>query len=470
VVNCYPSFNEKIVEKTTSSKEQVNIKVTGSNIEEVEQSFGIEVKGRNEFMYTSMPADEIRTMGDQFDNMDLLTCYVTPEDPVIKYYTQKIQEKVLKGEQAVVVQTPQEGLRVLAGIYNATLMSHMVYSGTSGVPLKVGDVQSTVQSIRLPREVVTGKTGLCIELTLLYASILMNAGLDPIIYLVPGHAYPGFRMNGSYYAIESTGIGGEGLANKKNPTGKYSAEQALQMGMNSIEEFIKGAQSGDDRYRIIDVRESISKGAVAMELKDDTYLRQKIDEIAKDFETRTPNVNNVAPPENAMNPGNEGGNAPDNGGGGSTPDDSGGGNTNTSVPSGYKLYQGPVSFAYPRTWKVHARNAESGPYLKQWISNNDNSAYIEVYQFNGISNPTQGIQAVQQRVAQYGGQLQYKSHGQSNGFSLYSGQTFYGENSINWMAAFKVTGNGVEGIAAGANGMVGTKHNQTLNKILNSVR
>ncbi|HVE61722.1 MAG TPA: hypothetical protein VNA26_07880, partial [Chitinophagaceae bacterium] len=202
VVNCYPSFNEKIVDKTTSSKEQVNIKVTGSNIEETEENFGIDIKGRNEFMYTNIPAEEIRTAGEMFDNMDLLSCYVTPEDPIIKYYTQKIQEKVLKGETASVTNKDQEGVRFLTGIYDATLMSHMVYSGTSGVPVKFGDVQSLIQSIRLPREVVTGKTGLCIELALLYASIMMNAGMDPIIYLIPGHAYPGFRMNGNYYAIE----------------------------------------------------------------------------------------------------------------------------------------------------------------------------------------------------------------------------------------------------------------------------
>lgn len=164
------------MEKTTSSKEQVNIKVTGSNIEETEENFAIDIKGRNEFMYTNIPAEEIRTAGEMFDNMDLLSCYVTPEDPIIKYYTQKIQEKVLKGETASVTNKDEEGVRFMTGIYDATLMSHMVYSGTSGVPVKFGDVQSLIQSIRLPREVVTGKTGLCIELTLLYASIMMNAG------------------------------------------------------------------------------------------------------------------------------------------------------------------------------------------------------------------------------------------------------------------------------------------------------
>lgn len=460
VVNCYPSFDEKIVDKTTSSKEQVNIKITGNNIDEIEESFPIEIKGRNEFMYTNIPSDEIRTAGELFDNMDLLSCYVTPEDPIIKYYTQKIQEKVLKGETASVTNSENEGVRFMCGIYYATLLSHMVYSGTSGVPVKFDDVSSLIQSIRLPREVVTGKTGLCIELTLLYASIMMNAGLDPIIYLIPGHAYPGFRMNGKYYAIESTGIGGEGLATDKNPTGKMTTQQALQRGMAQIEEFIKGAQSGDDRYKIIDVRESIKKGAVAMELKDDTYLRQKIDEIAKSFEPGNQNVNQQVANNQQ---------APDNNGGGGDNNDNNGGNTN--APAGYKVYQGIVTFAYPSSWKNLPRSPQSSPHLKQILANSSNTAYLELYQFPGFSNPEQGIMAVQQHVSSFGARLQYKTAGQTNsGYTIFNGQTVYNGGGINWMAALKSTGNGVVGVAVGANMTTGTKYQSTILNIINTLR
>jgi len=216
VINCYPEFPDKIVDKTTSSNEKVNIKIKGSNTDDIDESFSINIKGRNEFLYTCIPSEEIRTNSDVFDNSDLLSCLITPDDPIIKYYTEKIQEKILKGEDASVAMKDDEGVRFLKGIYTATLVSHMVYSGTSGVPQKYDDVFTSVQSIRWPREVVTGKTGLCIELSLLYASIMAGAGMDPIIYLLPGHAYPGFKMNGNYYAIEATGIGGEGLGNNDN--------------------------------------------------------------------------------------------------------------------------------------------------------------------------------------------------------------------------------------------------------------
>ncbi len=471
VVNCYPSFDQKIVEKTTSSKEKVNIKVTGNNIDEVEQSFPIDIKGRNEFMYTFIPTDEIRTPGEYFDNAGLLTCLVTPEDPVIKYYTQKIQEKVLKGEAASVENKDAEGVRFLTGIYYATLVSHMVYSGTSGVPAKVEDISSGVQSIRLPREVVTGKTGLCIELSLLYASILMNAGLDPIIYLIPGHAYPGFKMNGNYYAIEATGIGGEGMANERNPTGRMTTQQAYETGMKEIGEFIKGAQSGDDRYKIIDVRESIGKGAVAMELKDDQYLRQKIDEIAQAFEPGKQTVNVAPQPNNNGNQNNGGGNNDGGNNGGGNNDNGGNNDGGNSIPSGYKLYKGTTTFAYPSSWGNLPKSAQSMPQLRQIVANSNNTAYVEIYQFAGYNSADQAMAAIQQYVSGFGANLQYRNAGQTNsGYSIFNGQTSFNGGGISWMAAFKRTGNGVSGIAAGANTATGTKYQSTIIKILNSIR
>lgn len=457
VVNCFPSFTDKIVEKTTSSKEQVNIWVTGSNIKDVEQHFGIDVKGRNEFIYSCIPADEIRTSSEYFDNMPLLTCFVTPEDPVIKYYTQKIQEKVLKGETASVEKKEAEGVRFLTGIYYATLISHMVYSGTSGVPAKIDDVSSLIQNIRLPREVITGKTGLCIELTLMYASIMMNAGMDPIIYLIPGHAYPGFRMNGNYYALESTGIGGEGMG------GRMTTEQAYKAGMKNLQEFFQHAAEGDDRYRMVDVRESISKGAVAMELKDDNYLRQKIDEIAMAFDPNVQVNNNNQRPANYDNARRDNNNNNDNN------NDNNQGNNNTR-PSGYNLYEGTVTFSYPGSWQILPRNAQVLPQIKHIIANGTNTAFVEVYQFNGY-NMQQALQTIQQYINGYGGIIQYRAAGKTNnGYDILNGQTSVNGQSINWMGAFKNTGSGVVGIVSGANATTGTKYQSTVLNILNSLQ
>ncbi len=461
VVNCYPAFDQKIVEKTTPSKEKVNIKITGSNLNDVEETFPIEIKGRNEFMYTFIPYDEIRTPGEFFDNNTLISCFVTPEDPIIKYFTQKIQEKILKGEAASVENKPEEGVRFLGGIYDATYLSHMVYSGTSGVPSQDNGISSVTQSIRLPREVVTGKTGLCIELSILYASVMMNAGLDPVIYFIPGHAYPGFRMKGQYYAIEATGIGGEGMG------GRATAQQAFATGMKELGEFMKGVQSGDDRYQVLDVREAIKNGALAMELKDDQFLRQKIDEIAQSFELNYAlNTNNM--PQGNMQQNttdNGGGNA---GGGGNT----GGGNTgnNSGAPSGYRTYNGAVSFAYPGSWQSIQASPDAVRQLKKLFSDPSGNAYLEVYQFPGVQSAEQAIRIVQQNVQARGGYLQYAPAGQSGNFTLIQGESGGGEMSIQWVAAFKPANGGMAGIAVGTTSGYGNKFQQSIQNILNSLR
>lgn len=75
-----------------------------------------------------------------------------------------------------------------------------------------------------------------------------------IVFFIPGHAYPGVRVNGQYFAIESTGIGGEGMGSIA------SAEDAFKHGMKSLEEFVKAMQAGDPRYSLVDINEVNAMG------------------------------------------------------------------------------------------------------------------------------------------------------------------------------------------------------------------
>src|SRR5690606_11296373 len=129
--------------------------------------------------------------------------------------------------------------------------------------------------IRLPREVITGNTGLCIEMAFLYASVFASEGLDPVIFFVPGHAYPGVRVNGQYLAIEATAVGGAGLGYIA------TADQALQAGMKQLNEFMQQAQQGVPGYSIIDVRQLTSNGVHPMELTDDAFMRVKVDQLGQ---------------------------------------------------------------------------------------------------------------------------------------------------------------------------------------------
>src|SRR5690606_3607916 len=187
----YPSFDQKITEKNSQSKEKAELRISwgpSGNRKEIKESFTFTMMAAGDFAYTDMPASEIASFADIMQNNPLSVCFITAEDPVVRYYTGKIQEKILKGETAGVTRTAEEGVRFMKGIYEATLRSGMVYSSTQAVPSSTGDIQTIVQRVRLPREVLRNNTGLCIELSFLYASVMRNAGMDPVVFYIPGHA------------------------------------------------------------------------------------------------------------------------------------------------------------------------------------------------------------------------------------------------------------------------------------------
>ncbi len=278
VVTIYPQFPQRIVEKTTQSAERMQIRITymnGGKPDKYEKTYPFQMLSRNDYLYTNIAFSEIRGQQDLEDNNDLAPVFITPQDPIIKYYTQQVQEKVLGGATAGVSQNPQEVVRFMLGVYEATRRTGMVYSGTSGAQQEIGDIVSTQQKVRLPREVVTGNTGLCIEMAFLYASVFASEGLDPVIFFVPGHAYPGVHVNGQYYAIEATAVGGAGLGYIA------TADQAFQAGMKQLNEFMQKAQQGVPGYAMINVKQLINSGVHPMELTDDAFMRVKVDQLAQ---------------------------------------------------------------------------------------------------------------------------------------------------------------------------------------------
>ncbi|MDZ4204609.1 MAG: hypothetical protein U1C46_07300, partial [Bacteroidales bacterium] len=424
-ITIYPKFSSSIVDKTSTSKEKATIFITyrkNKKEEEYDKSFGFEMRGRNDLVYSSLPNEEIINYPDMFENLSLISCFITPEDPVIKYYTQAIQQKILKGETASVTMKDEEALRFLIGIYNATLKTGMVYSGTKGIPIQLGDVSSLIQHIRLPREVVSGNTGLCIELSCLYASILSCAGISPVIFLVPGHAYPGIRINNNLYAIEATGIGGEGLG------GTISAEKALEKGMKQLNEFIVNVQNGDPRYDIVDVHSLFADGINPMELKDDTYLRQKVDELALAFEGKGT--------RRASNPQQGGANE----------------QYTYSDPNETNMtsYKGVINFKYPAFWlRLNNPNPTMPPLITQ-LESPDRTAFISVFQIQGYNSTNEAMVYLQQLYANNGVNLQYQNYGASGSFTKYSGESYSYNGNYSWSAFMKRSGGGVTGIILGA--------------------
>lgn len=432
VIPCYPKFKDDITEKTTESIEKAEIEIYWDGAEEddiIEEDFTFKLTNRNEYVYTGVKKEEISTWADMFDNDDLLACFVTPNDPVVKYYTQNLQEKLMKGEQATVTKNPEDGVKFMAGIYEATRKSHMVYSGTKGIPQSTDDVQSMIQQVRLPREVITGNTGLCIELSCLYASVMSAAGMDPIIYLVPGHAYPGFRMNGQYYAIEATGIGGEGLGNIS------SVEDAFKQGQKQLQEFIQRQNSGDSRYVAVDIHALNQDGATAMNLKDNDFMRKKVDDIVASWsgghtvtQPKKPGKPTINPPKPNIRTGNA------------------------------------LSFSIPNGWQTMMRPVQDMPILTAQVVAPDQMTTVSIFDVP-VSNTQQALATINQYFYNYGMEMQYQSNG--NGIT---GQTYSQNGTFNWVGKTIRTQNGIRFVAVGAPDYLYNQNSGIINQVYNSIR
>jgi len=451
VVRCYPHFKDDVVTRMTQSQETGEIKITYNGGKEKKESFGFNMMGRNQFVYTDIPPEEVTSYPDMMHNTQLLPCLVTPEDPIVKYYTSQVQDRLMQGEAASVSGKPEDAVKFLEYLYLATVKSKMVYSGTEGIPQKLGDITSTVQSARLPREVLTGNTGLCIELSLMYASVLKAAGLHAVIYLIPGHAYPGIVVNNQYYAIEATGVNGAGLG------GVLSPDDALKLGMKNLQTFIQAAQQGDTRYMLIDINDLESKGVVPMELADDDYMRKKIDDIAATFASNTTVA--TAPVRTAANERPASRPAPrrssNNGGGG------GGGNSLGNA------YQGVINFSYPGDWGRRDYPFPQLNVLASQVGASDAQTGVSVWNVPA-STPDQALYIIRTKLAAMGQYITYQKSGMSNGYTMYQGSTSYNGTQRRWEGVFRSGGNGIVGITLGSPNFSG--NTGLFNSIISTVR
>jgi hypothetical protein len=118
-----------------------------------------------------------------------------------------------------------------------------------------------VQSIRVPRDLIYGNSGLCIELALLWCALGQGAGLKALLALIPGHAFPILRASdGTTFAVESTMISGSFGGN----LGKASSwADAVNTAQKELKENLNRSTTD-----ILDIRELQSSGIRPPELPE----------------------------------------------------------------------------------------------------------------------------------------------------------------------------------------------------------
>lgn len=430
----YPKFPRKILDVLNATPASVEIRYVynngNKNIEMIKRK-NFEIRGRNEFVYTDIPPEEISEVEDLYTNVNLLACFVTPEDPVIKYFTQQLQKNVLRGTRAGAGGGANEIQRFMAALYEFEKAAGIVYAGTLGLPEKIGNKISMVQHIRLPREVITGGAGLCIELSTLFCSVAESAGLNPVIFITQNHAFPGIETRDGIIAIEATGVGGEGLG------GRMSFEEAVKAGMQKVKKFLSGEPiNGAKPIALLRINELHAKGYRPPDLEDDPELKKKIDTIFRKVFQVQPVANMGI--QNGMTPQIA---AP-----------------TLNFSTQMRSYIDPdeiFTFSYPVTWQLINQPIPNLPYLRVMVGDPSLTQEAEFYYFNDIYTPEQAIRKLYMILTQQLGEtVQYRAVGSVviNGqtFMRYAGTTVASGMQLYWVAYFTSTSQGVVGFVLGS--------------------
>ena len=143
------------------------------------------------------PMDEC---SDIAKNYQMISCYVTPNDYFVKKLIVEASIELNKitsdpntcfyGYQSNDIDTVLDEMKA---IYNALRKEKIVYSH-----LLLS--YESFQRIRIPNEVLTKKTGTCLDLAILYCACLESIGLNPIIIFVDGHAFAGCFLEDNHFA------------------------------------------------------------------------------------------------------------------------------------------------------------------------------------------------------------------------------------------------------------------------------
>jgi len=151
--------------------------------------------------------------GADFKYAPFIAAWVTPHDPQVEQILSRAKEyapgRRLPGyetDKNTAAQVHETYVQARA-IYRALQEAGISYVKSS---LTFGGHQEVSERVRLPRESLRRISANCIDGAVMYASLFENLGMDPVVVLVPGHAYVGVREaeNSQDYLFIETSLTG----------------------------------------------------------------------------------------------------------------------------------------------------------------------------------------------------------------------------------------------------------------------
>ena len=148
--------------------------------------------------------------GVDFKYAPFIASWVTPHDAKVEQVLTAAKEfmpgRRLPGYEdgkSEAVQE-QETLEQARAIYRALQEHGVSYVKSS---MTFGGNRGWSERVRYPRESLHSRSANCIDGVLMYASLFENLDMDPVVVLIPGHAYVGVRLarrSGKYLYVETS--------------------------------------------------------------------------------------------------------------------------------------------------------------------------------------------------------------------------------------------------------------------------
>lgn len=430
----YPQLPAKVTGLTSRSTATLETKIrwankAGDSREEILR-FPIILRGVNEIEYCDLPENEIGNFYDVHSQAEFAVAMVTPNDPVVKEFVAEVTKRT--GGTLAGIEGGKELVLAMKAMYDYMCETGMRYTSAEGVPSKVGDITTMVQTVRMPRDVIITNQGLCIELAILWASALEYLGCDPDVVFIPGHAFVLVSAGQQTIPIECTAITPKAVQSFLKPLGLSENtpvvpfEKAVQLAQMELQHI----QQANEPFTIYNVHHYQDLGMHAPELpeidveKVKTILAQRSSHGAGAYAQNVGSANrDVA--------------------------------GNAQAPPGYYRWVGAnnsASVDVPATWT----RMENTPVPGMVFSAQDaqTSAAVNIFHYPNLSSPAEAMQAARQGVAQVtGGMVKVASQQQKGNMIVYTGTTTYrrgGGRGTEWAGFFAPTPNGVVGLFVGA--------------------
>ena len=122
-----------------------------------------------------------------------LAAFVLPNHPTVNAIMDRVRDRL----QRDTGRNSTEGYQ--AGIKRVLQITQAIYEELQAIQFKYSDPPASFegfgQKIRTPDVVIAQNIATCLDSSALVASCLAAGGIDPLIFMVDGHAFPGFWLH-----------------------------------------------------------------------------------------------------------------------------------------------------------------------------------------------------------------------------------------------------------------------------------